>query len=367
MKKITIKLLEMLVLGMFLAGCSEKNSRLKTGNPEHSKKGFVLANDITRDESPPKGTGLGLVEDVIVGKKNRGSEADTLQPKSLIRYHGDEVPYSDFKIQFLSPATGKIEKEFDIIANNPYNKLKYPVLRKDEINSCNVYDLSGMELDDETISYLTSYRKTPMDFKPEITLVSSTISIYKEGKNFTAIAYNLLAEISGLEPVGYRGTAIIFDKMGNIVRRFEHLDVDIINQIVTEDGKYFCFIYGRALTEDGNPLTNEGFRIYSIQNGELLVEEEVASANENYSRPVLISESNKIRISSRLYSANGGRPKFKCRVFDLDRRIYYYKIYPAEKWDLLFNVLDNGVAFKTRVTGQIDKELFETHFTKRHF
>ena len=347
-------------------GSCQRNAPVSSGALPVEERGKTLpvAMSSSAGDEAPLLDGLSGLE-----SKNERNVTDTLPLKSHIRFSGEEVPYSDFKVQFLSPVTGQIEKEFDIIANNPYNKLKYPVLRKDEINSCNVYDLSGVELDDEEISYLTSYRKTPMDFKPEIALVSSTISIYKEGKNFTAIAYNLLAETSGLEPVGYRGTAIIFDKTGNIIRRFEHLDVDINHQIVTEDGKYFCFIYGEALTEDGNPLTNEGFRIYSIENGELLVEEEVAEHQERFSLPTTIDGTSLIKVVSRFFTQESGKLvfNFKYRILDPEKRIVYTKIYQREELGNLFDITNKGMVFKNPESDKTAIELYETHFTKNHF
>ena len=197
--------------------------------------------------------------------------------------------------------------------------------------------------------------------------VSSTISPYKEGKNFTAIAYNLLAETLDLEPVGYRGTAIILDKAGNIIRRFEHLDVDINYQIVTEDGKYFCFIYGKALTEDGNPLTNQGFRLYSVENGELLFEEEVAEPQESFSSPTTIDGTSLIKVVSRFFTQENGKLVyyFKYRIFDPERRIVYTKIYERNELGNLFDITNKGMVFKNPDTDKTTIELYENHFMKK--
>jgi len=365
MKKVLFRLIPGVFIVIFLLACKWKVK--------------VVSEALTlKDESNTTPTTMPSLADdealrrldlPVIESDNEAYANDTTPDNNLIRFSENGAPSSDFKIQFLNPVTRKIEKEFDIIANNPYNKLKYPVLRKDEVNSCNVYDLSGMELNDETISYLTSYRKKPMNFKPEITLVSSTISPYKEGKNFTAIAYNLLAETLDLEPVGYRGTAIILDKAGNIIRRFEHLDVDINYQIVTEDGKYFCFIYGKALTEDGNPLTNQGFRLYSVENGELLFEEEVAEPQESFSSPTTIDGTSLIKVVSRFFTQENGKLVyyFKYRIFDPERRIVYTKIYERNELGNLFDITNKGMVFKNPDTDKTTIELYENHFMKKSF
>jgi hypothetical protein len=177
------------------------------------------------------------------------------------------------RIDFVNKKTGTIINTYDVIANNPYNHLNFPVIDIKQKNK--VYDIKNISQTD--VNYFVSKRKplSLSDLRPTKAFSEANIGSYYS--IYTAVAYNLTTFNKDNYIINFHSTTKILDNNGNVIKVFQHLDYEDINPIVSNNGKYYSLSYGGSLNPDENPMTNNGYRIYDIATSKLLYQEEHGS------------------------------------------------------------------------------------------
>ncbi len=256
--------------------------------------------------------------------------------------------------------------EYDIVTNNPYDQFDFPV------NHQNAFFFKVYKVPQELVTpELRAFLIAPEDMEKfadyPIRYIETTTTIFQEAKKFIALGYNIVSYPDEHDPpIGNRGTAFIFDSTGAIIRKFDHLDVEIWSPVVTDDGKYFAFKYGQMFV-DGFRLLNEGFRIYSVETGELLFEE-TCSKDE---RLTLLSCVN----SSLIITSKKKRGSPKTTIIAIPSQGQYYiskNEKPlsslSEKWRNLtfYQFSDTGIYYKNEL-GELIFVKYDEVYEKKTF
>lgn len=174
-------------------------------------------------------------------------------------YSGEPWDLVISRIDFHDTLGRKIN-DFDVVGNNPYNKRTVPNL-EDENYQEHVYR-----------SFIP---KTFTEDQPEYEPSSYyTYTQMPSSQSMPVVGYHLLGGIEG-GVTDWMFTAICFDERGNILRKFENLDIDPYAFCVSENKKFFAVAYGGLRGEELTRLRNNGFRIYEIETGKLVYEMEV--------------------------------------------------------------------------------------------
>jgi hypothetical protein len=190
-----------------------------------------------------------------------------------IKYDAD-LPESIRRIDFVNKKTKAIVSTYDVIANNPYNHLKYPIIEKKAGNK--IYDIRNVTQKD--VSYFVS-KKSPqiIDFQPVKAI--SRVFIRSNQKTYTTVSYILIT--IGLEDdIDHHTTTKILDNDSKVIRTFEHLNYQDNYSLVSQDGKYYM------LQDSGDAFDgkfNQVYRIYDVKTGQLLYEEERSGFDQNIS------------------------------------------------------------------------------------
>ncbi len=206
-------------------------------------------------------------------------------------YYHELNPEAVTAINFVNKKSNLIISTFDVIKNNPYNSLKYPVIGEKFKNK--IYTINKILSKD--IQYFVSNKSSKIiDF--ELAKASSQVVVMTSDKNYTTVSYILLVS-STEELMDFHTTTIILDNNGKIIKTFEHLNCRGNNAIVSQDGKFFLLSdYGDAY--DGK--FNQSHRIYDIKTGQIVYEEERSGFDQNLS---LWSLQNGIFVREEIISA----------------------------------------------------------------
>ncbi len=176
------------------------------------------------------------------------------------------------RIDFVNIKTKAIVNTYDVIENNPYNHLKYPVTDIKQKNK--VYDISNIPKTD--VNYFVSKIKplSVQDLRP--TKAFSEVNIGSYYKVYTGIAYVLYTFNSEGYIINFHTTTKILDNSGNIIKVFSHLEYADNCPLVSNNGKYYGLSYGGSINPDEDWVTRQGHRIYDVVSGKLLYKMEDA-------------------------------------------------------------------------------------------
>jgi hypothetical protein len=183
-----------------------------------------------------------------------------------IKYIFNDPNTQDYikRIDFVNKKTKAVVNTYDVIENNPYNHLKYPVVGSKLKNK--IYDISNISKNE--VSYFMSKKKplSVSDLRP--TKARSQIVIWSD--IYTAVA-NILStfNIDGYV-INYHTTTKILDNSGNIIKVFSHLEYADNRPLVSNNGKYYGLSYGGSINPDEDWVTKQGHRIYDIKTEKLL-------------------------------------------------------------------------------------------------
>lgn len=272
--------------------------------------------------------------------------------KSYSRKEWDDVIS---RIDFFDTLGRKIN-EFDVLGHNPYNKQTVPGL-EDENYQEYVYRTFIPK----------SYTQGSPEYKP--TSHYTYIQI-PSSPSMPVVGYHLLGGIEG-GVTDWKFTAICLDERGNILRKFENLDIDPYEFCVSENKKFFAVAYGGLRGEELTRLQNNGFRIYEIETGKLVYEMEV-DKKHTISRPVADDSYENIPFASVGIKGNdfadkGDKSKIYIRI-DFNNRVLYKRILSQQEREALKDGYDKeGFVMKDRITKKRWKLLYREDFETEKF
>ena len=267
MKKLHIYCLtSMLLLGVFFVGCGQGS--LTTKEATLGKQANSVNDSKTKVEVPDSVNH----EAEIVSKDSiypsEYEDTQGLERYLKIRegvyvysksYSGRSYEDELSRLDFFNEKGEKIS-EFDIRKNNPYNKEAIPNLVAENYQAY-VYN--------SFVSKSESEGKT--EYSPKQYMTFSQRPDAEQG-HLPVIGYHLLGSSHEGFISDWKFTAVCLDEKGNILRKFEDLDIDPYEFCVSENKKFFCVAYGGLRGENLTRLRNNGFRIYEIETGELVYE-----------------------------------------------------------------------------------------------
>ncbi len=236
-----------LVLGLVLFGCGETRDvkQIQTEKPTKPKE---VVSSVKVDTIYPKefqdGYGLESYKKLHKGIYVYEKSDSDIHYSSVLR-----------RLDFFDE-NGELIKEFDIRKNNPYTK------KNMNINNSNytayVYD-----------SFSKIPSKGEKKHKGEVYYNSITQRTAHTEDHIPVISYQLI-KMDDTGVVGWECTNFCFDEKGNILRKFENLNIDPREFCISENKKFFCISYGGLRGENLTKLRNSGIRIYEIESGKLV-------------------------------------------------------------------------------------------------
>ncbi len=262
-----------------LIGCGiGKSSEEKNSNG--SKHTRIVKNKKPANETPEKTKG---VEDLAISENKSNSsligasserlvklgdsisqavlakKTDSISKKESITYIEEK---GSFIIYFKNRANDTVE--FDVIKNNPYNNLSINVPAYVNDLNYKLYEVldSAVNEDVKKQLYISSEYEMYKNFK--ISSVESAQRLWING-DFAVLVYSVYTNTGDYSLIGDRGIAIIFNKYGEEVQRFDNLDIDLQTAAITSDGRFVGFSHsGFETVYDAALVRTPSFTIYEV-------------------------------------------------------------------------------------------------------
>lgn len=178
-----------------------------------------------------------------------------------IQYVYDETGNFVEEMKFYNEGTKQLANSFNLIENNPYNSLPYPVI-KDKILS---YDLSGVRLND----IMLRKGKLNITFGVSDTVLLRNIGatsfsgVYEDNSNYSIVCYYL--NVGGEDNiVAYSAIIYVFNCEGGIVKEIDDIEAPVSNQLISRDGRYLAVGYGSTMDLNNMIVSNDGCLIYDL-------------------------------------------------------------------------------------------------------
>lgn len=256
------------------------------------------------------------------------------------------------KIYFKDSTTSHIDT-FDIIKENPYNVLSYSKVSTNNLGNY-VYKLTKTDVESLLTKENTdAYSKSKQH--PELSktayIGTSSFSVFKKAKNFVSIGYTFYAVDSSGIYLCALSNIFVLDANGRITYKNNHINVNVDQTVITENGKYVAFNYG--VQDDNETFINDGFRIYRVADNHLILEKQI----RNIEYPSV--RKNVIIFGSSCPSEDS---KIAFYVFDTDTGMFYSRFFTKDELSELKETTDKGFKFSKKGVLRID--YFENDFKK---
>lgn len=178
-------------------------------------------------------------------------------------------------INFIDTNSREIISTFDLVENNPFNKLNYPELAKNNINSQNKkYDLVGIPLKEIEIDGCNIILRKG----EELTTSYNDLvgyNFYYASVNGNNLVVHYLFYLYLEETVIGRGDLIlIFDSVGNILHKIQDFDTNVIEWGLTDNARYFSYGYGGVVDESLEPFSTVGYKVIDLEENKTVVQED---------------------------------------------------------------------------------------------
>lgn len=177
-------------------------------------------------------------------------------------------------------------KVFDIQANNPYNKLDYPVKGK-EWSGSNIYEIPVSEVTGVNSTLLSGFENGGIT---KLEIVS--FSVVSKSGEFVVVAYErFYTTTMDYLDEGIKSTLVVLNARGDEIFRLD-LESDNLFPTVTENGKYLAFATGEMLEHSiGNSVPM--LYIFNIETGEEHYSEEIDISSMGFYKSMVRASSRK--------------------------------------------------------------------------
>ena len=178
-------------------------------------------------------------------------------------------------VNFIDTSTRQILNSFDLVENNPFNKLEYPELIRNSFDQPNkVYSFKNIPLDKIDLKFCNLVIKENIDRNntyAELTGWNFYQAVNLE--NYLVVHYYF--SLGGGESVLGRSDAIfIFNQAGDLLHKITGFDTNVREWGLTENGRYFSYAYGSALDESLNSFSSVGYKIYDLEERKVVYQED---------------------------------------------------------------------------------------------
>ena len=231
---------------------------------------------------------------IILNNQAISQNSNKTSPYQFV--YEDTNPYAKYiAVNFIDTTTWQILNSFDLVENNPFNKLSYPETDKkapDEKNK--VYQINNIPIENITIPEGNLVLRQNLENPEQYTKLTGS-SFYQAtvDGNFFVVNYSFYLTSFGM--VLGRGDAVfIFDSRGILLYKLNDFDTNVREWALTENGKYFSYAFGSILDEWSGTFSDAGYKIIDLQKNEIAYEE---SFSDQFNEIRTRSFDNMIKVS----------------------------------------------------------------------
>ncbi|MBE0661461.1 MAG: hypothetical protein IH597_03250 [Bacteroidales bacterium] len=175
-------------------------------------------------------------------------------------------------VSFVDTVKNEVVRSFTLVEYSPYWNLPYQEVKPEGLGKRKVFNLQSVEFPEKEALGLFSY-----DLSPDCFLKSgrtySTLELSQNNQYIIVIHYlNLFSDNRRL---GHAAILNIYNAKGELIRTIKSSDTEILQPCITNNGKYFGYVYGTGLNEDETEMSKTGYRIINVQNDEIVIDREV--------------------------------------------------------------------------------------------
>ncbi len=239
-------------------------------------------------------------------------------------------------IQFVDTASKKIIATFDLVKNNPFNKLNYPTIKRkryynEEPNIA--YNFEKVRLDKIVLPEGKLVLKKNMG-KPLPDKGLTGWSFYQASISGKFLVVNYRFYVNwGEDVVGRSDAVFIFNQRGKLLHKLENFNTDVSEWAITENGRYFSYGYGDVEDESLDNFSDVGYKILDMKINKIAYEE---NFGDRYSEIRTRNVKNMIKITC--FSINN-----RYIFIDFVKNKKYSRIFSHEEDNLWQNITDEGV------------------------
>lgn len=242
---------------------------------------------------------------------------------------------------FKDDVTGKVLEEIDLVAGNPYNKLPFIVVEKDETYQMNIYEINLVNFEK-----IKDYFYLDEEFMPTSSLrINSQVDVVvDEFCNSTVVYGAYLFDENGLD-LSFTSTVIVYDNQGNIYSAIRNRKLGDIFPVITSDRRYMV---SKSMT-----LSQEGTSGGELRFTDLLSKKIVYEAqnceNEIWDLPARVRNTNLLFSTRRLKksvdsSSERGTMYF---VADLEKNELYVNYIDEKTMNSCVGIYPDGLRFSS--------------------
>ena len=210
-----------------------------------------------------------------MAQKNKDLPSDGVATPDVLSMPFDtiisvEKPGSSYNIFFIS---GEDTVVYDVLKNNPFNNLDIDVPSYVNNLTYKVYDVLGARISDKVKRqlYISTEYDRFKDFK--ISYIESAQSVWRND-DFVVLVYSVYTNTGEYTLIGDKSIAIVINKNGEEIQRFENLDIDIKSADITSDGRFIVFNHeGFKAVYDALIDRPPSFEIYEVATKKKIFEE----------------------------------------------------------------------------------------------
>ncbi|OQX76263.1 MAG: hypothetical protein B6D61_09050 [Bacteroidetes bacterium 4484_249] len=189
--------------------------------------------------------------------------------------YDDEMVYAkEVAINFIDIVTEDIIKTFNLVENNPFNKLNYPEIDNkapDEKNK--VYQINDIPIESITLPEGNLVLRQKLQNPEQYTeLTGSSFYQATVDGDFLVVKYSFYLTSFGMV-LGRSDAILIFDSKGNLLHKLNNFDTNVREWALTDNGRYFSYAFGGILDEWSGPFSDAGYKIIDLQKNEIEYEE----------------------------------------------------------------------------------------------
>lgn len=178
-------------------------------------------------------------------------------------------------INFIDTNTQEIQTTFNLIENNPFNKLDYPELVKNNYGQPNKrYDLGGIPLNEIKIDGCNIVIRSGEDLaKNYDKLVGRNFYYASVSGNNLVVHYLFYLNVDDIV-IGRSDVILIFNSAGKILHKLQGFDTNAREWGLTENCRYFSYAYGGILDESLNAFSTVGYKVIDLEENKTVAQED---------------------------------------------------------------------------------------------
>ncbi len=259
------------------------------------------------------------------------------------------------EIEFVDVGSGETIKTFDIVDNNPYNNLNYPLIDQSK-QGYNIYDVDGVQIKYLQLEgpFFASRRNLTDSFVIEDGAIKSYHELCFTDTSHIIVKYHLNLYMGGVL-VGVSNTVFLFMNNGELIRKFDQFTTQCLYPCITSDGKYFAYCYGGVVDESLDFFDDLGYVVYNLSENRIVVSE---TLEKKYNDIATTNDSAIIRIACMTMDSD------TYIVYDFMKMKKFEKEYHNDVLGLWRKVTKYGFIFEEdfRGSGKYRTDFYETDF-----